>query len=168
MPVNHSSDIKTLEEIFGLSLLNNPIPVGETNVFGGYNNVATVNDLSDLFIPGAIPAPASTAVTAESFVLNPHTHHVSQVVHVANNGTSPVPAPLFLVLDNLSSNATLLNADGTTSVLAPLGSPYVSVPVGGDGILRPHEIKTVTLEFLDPSNSAIGYDTRVLDVVPTP
>ncbi len=166
--MSHSSDTKTYDEIFGLPLLNNPIPLNETNNFGGYNNVATVNDLSDLFVDGAVPSPASTAVTAEGFVFNPHTHHVSQTVHIRNNGTSAIPEPLFLVLDNLSPNATLLNADGVTSKLAPLGSPYVSVPVGGDGILRPHEVKTVKLEFLDPSNTAISYDASVLDVVPAP
>src|SRR6185295_4007244 len=99
--MNHSSDIKTMEEIFGLPLINNPIPLNETNNFGGYNNVATVNDLSDLFIPGAIPTPASTEIRAEGLKFNPHTHLASQIVHIANNGTSPIPAPLFLVLDNL-------------------------------------------------------------------
>ncbi|HSY19260.1 MAG TPA: alkaline phosphatase family protein [Candidatus Acidoferrales bacterium] len=166
--VNHSSDIKSMEEIFGLPLINNPIPVTETNNFGGYNNVATVNDLSDLFIAGAIPAPASTAISAEGFVSNPHTHQVKQIVHITNNGTSPIPAPLFLVLDNLSANATLLNSDGTTAILTPLGSPYVSVSVGGDGILRPHETKTVALEFLDPTDAPITYDASVLDVTPAP
>jgi hypothetical protein len=71
-------------------------------------------------------------------------------------------------LDNLSSNATLVNADGTTAILAPLGSPYISVSLGGDEILRPHETKTVKLEFADPSGQSIDYNTRVLDVVPTP
>ena len=49
--LNHSSDIKTMEEIFGLPLINNPIPADETNFDGGYNNVATVNDLSDCSCP---------------------------------------------------------------------------------------------------------------------
>jgi len=80
----------------------------------------------------------------------------------------PESSPLWLALDNLSPNAALLNANGTTSVLAPLGSPYVSVPVGGDGVLRPYETKTVILEFLDPSGDAITYDARVLNVVPAP
>lgn len=168
VPVNHSSDIKTVEEFFGLPLLNNPIPMGETNNFGGYNNVATVNDLSDLFVSGAVPAPASVAVTAEGFVFDRHTQTYSQVVHIANNGTSPISAPLWLVLDDLSANATLSNADGTTVVLAPLGSPYIGVPVGGDGVLRPHETKTVKLEFADPSGIAINYDVRLLSVLPTP
>jgi phosphatidylinositol-3-phosphatase len=166
--LNHSSDIKTVEELFELPLLNNPIPVNETNNFGGYNNVATVNDLSDLFLPGAVPAPASVSVTAGPAVLNPHTHQARQVVRIANNGSSPVPAPLWLVLDNLNAGISLLNADGITTVLAPLGSPYIGVPAGGDDFLKPHEAKTVTLEFADPGNAPVNYNTRVLDVVPAP
>jgi hypothetical protein len=79
-----------------------------------------------------------------------------------------LPAPLFLVLDNLSTNITLVNAAGTSSVLAPLGSPYVSVPVGGDRILRPHEHKSVALEFQDPTGEPITFDTRLLSATPTP
>ena len=107
-------------------MINNPIPSNETNRFGGYNNVATVNDLSDLFVSGTIPAPASISVIGGNFGFDQHTQHYFQDVRVQNTGATPVPAPLFLVLDNLSSNATLFNADGTTAVLAPLGNPYVS------------------------------------------
>ena len=54
--MSHSSDLKTMEEIFGLPALDNPIPKDETNVMGtGYNDLESVNDLSDLFIPGVIP-----------------------------------------------------------------------------------------------------------------
>jgi hypothetical protein len=49
--MNHSSDIKTMEEIFGLAYLSNSIPTGDTAASGtGYNNVATVNDLGDLLL----------------------------------------------------------------------------------------------------------------------
>ncbi len=100
-------------------------------------------------------------------------------MEIKNTGSSPLPAPLFLVLDNLSSNATLVNSGGlTTTILAPLGSPYVSVHLNDrdrdhdsdadDNVLLPHQSKTVTLEFIDPSGDAITYDTRVLSVTPTP
>ena len=168
VPMNHSSDIKTLEEVFGLPFVNNPIPVNETNNFGGYNNVATVNDLSDLFVPGAIPAPASFSVTPGNFVHDKLTQHLKQEVQIENNGQTPASAPLFLVLDNLTPGVTLANADGVTGVLAPLGSPYVRIPVGEDGVLRPHETKTVTLDFIDPSNAAISSNVRVLPVTPAP
>ncbi|MDR3455810.1 MAG: alkaline phosphatase family protein [Verrucomicrobiae bacterium] len=165
--LSHSSDIKTVEEIFGLPLINNPIPVTETNNYSGYNNVATVNDLSDLFVPGVIPAPANLSVTSFGFFSSPHNDYVTQDVRITNNGSTPVTAPLFLVLDNLA-NATLANADGTTAVLAPLGSPYVCVSLGEDGILRPNESKTVKLQFLDPSNASISYTARLLPVTPAP
>jgi hypothetical protein len=52
--LNHSSDLKTMEEIFDLPFVNNAIPTSETNVEGtGYNTVASVNDLSDLFVAKA-------------------------------------------------------------------------------------------------------------------
>jgi hypothetical protein len=161
-----------MEEIFRLPALNNPIPVNETNTGGGYNNVATVNDLSDLFVSGAVPASPSVSVTGGHFVPDHDTQHVIQRVNITNTGATPVPAPLFLVLDNLSTNATLVNSGGATTVLAPLGSLYITVPIsdGGDddNFLRPHESRTVLLEFFDPSGNAINYGTRVLSVTPTP
>ncbi len=57
LEMSHSSDIKTVEQSFGLNYLSNAIPVGETRAAGsGYNNVATVNDLTDLFqpVPGLV------------------------------------------------------------------------------------------------------------------
>jgi phosphatidylinositol-3-phosphatase len=50
VPVSHSSVVKTMEEIFELPFLTNSIPSGQVTAYGsGYNNVATVNDLSDMF-----------------------------------------------------------------------------------------------------------------------
>jgi hypothetical protein len=177
--LSHSSDIKTMAEIFRLPAINNPIPLGETNVDGGYNNVAIVNDLSDLFVPVAIPVSPSLTVTPGHLDVDHHQGRASQQVEIKNTGATPVAAPLFLVLDNLSSNATLVNSGGlTTTILAPLGSPYVSVSLNDhdgngdadadDNVLLPHQSKKVTLEFLDPSGDTITYNTRVLSVTPTP
>lgn len=53
LPLSHSSDIKSWEDVFHLAELNNPIPLTETNSFGGFNTVGSANDISDLFVPGA-------------------------------------------------------------------------------------------------------------------
>jgi hypothetical protein len=106
-------------------------------------------------------------VTPGALVFDPHTHQYSQQVQITNNGNGTAPAPVRLVLDNLSANAVQLNADGTTAVLSPLGSPYTGIDQG-NGTIHPHETKTVRLEFDDPSNQSITYDTRALSVVPTP
>jgi len=57
---NHSSDLKTMEEIFGLSYVSNSIPANHTNYSGGFNYTAAVNDLSDLFntSPAQVPTNA--------------------------------------------------------------------------------------------------------------
>jgi hypothetical protein len=62
--MNHSSDIRTMEEIFQLGgYLNNPIPSSEPYEGLSSNTVAGANDLSSLFTSGAItalaPEPAS-------------------------------------------------------------------------------------------------------------
>ena len=54
---SHSSDVKLIENIFGLTYLSNAIPAAETRAAGnGYNHVANVNDLSDLLVSGTPPA----------------------------------------------------------------------------------------------------------------
>ncbi|MDP9174887.1 MAG: PEP-CTERM sorting domain-containing protein [Planctomycetota bacterium] len=60
--MNHSSDIATMEELFGLGYLNNTIPANETAATGGYNTVSGSNDLSSLFQVGAVPEPASLSL----------------------------------------------------------------------------------------------------------
>ncbi len=165
--MSHSSDAKTWEEVFGLSFLNNPIPTNEFAVTGtGYNNIATVNDLSDLFKDGVIPAAPSLKVTVQVNNVNPHGKGHG-VVRITNTGSNPVPGPLFLVLDNLSPNATLNNADGTTAVLAPLGSPYVQVNLDGN-TLAPGDSAVAQLDFTDVTLQPISYTTRVLPVTPVP
>jgi hypothetical protein len=56
LPYSHSSDLKTMDEIFGLAFQTNAIPEERLNAFGtGLNYVdgrsAVINDLSDLFKP---------------------------------------------------------------------------------------------------------------------
>lgn len=56
--MNHSSDIKSWEELFGLSYINNALPPSQA--YGGVtsNAVPLANDLSSLFVP----EPSSLAV----------------------------------------------------------------------------------------------------------
>ncbi|HEV2696212.1 MAG TPA: alkaline phosphatase family protein [Verrucomicrobiae bacterium] len=54
LPYSHSSDLKTMDEVFGLAFQTNAIPANERDAQGtGHNDVdgrsATVNDLSDFF-----------------------------------------------------------------------------------------------------------------------
>jgi phosphatidylinositol-3-phosphatase len=170
VPMSHSSDLKTWEEVFDLPLVNNPIPANETNFDGTFNNVATANDLSDMFVPGAIPSSANLSVNEGGFIVDLAGNYVRQTVHITNNGDTPVFGPIFLALDSLTADVTLANSDGQTQVLAPLGSSYVAIRPGGlgEGALMPHQSTSVELQFIDPSAAAITYTPRVLNVTPAP
>ena len=69
---------------------------------------------------------------------------------------------MSLALDSLSSTATLANATGNTACAAPAGNPFINVGVGGDGVFSPGEEALVQLQFSNPTNQRITYNTRVL------
>jgi hypothetical protein len=62
VPMSHSSDIRTMEELFGLATTANAIPGSETAATGGYNNVGSANDLSSLFQVNAVPEPSAISL----------------------------------------------------------------------------------------------------------
>jgi hypothetical protein len=86
------------------------------------------------------------------------TGRFSQTVSLTNNSGSTIPGPISLVIDNLTSNATVFGASGTTDFLAPPISPYVNY----SGSLGPGQKVSITLQFTNPSKAYIGYSTRVL------
>lgn len=112
--------------------------------------------------------PSNITVTRSGFVLNRRTNQVVQQVTLTNSGSTPIASPLSLALDNLSANVTLANAAGTTTTLAPTGSPYVSIPLGPDNILSVGENAVVTLEFTNAVQAGVTYDSRVIAGSATP
>jgi hypothetical protein len=104
-------------------------------------------------------------VTRGAIVRDRRTGNFAQQVTFTNGTPSSLSGPFYLVLDGLSANATLVNASGTTSVNAPLGSPYIVLPGGS---LSSGASTAATLQFSNPTNGAITYSTRVLNGIPTP
>jgi hypothetical protein len=105
----------------------------------------------------AIDISSSTSVMQGPQKLNRTTGHYVQTITL-KNGDGAAPGPLSLVLDNLTSNTTLINATGMTSCASPSGSPYINVDVGSDVSFTPRERIRVVLEFSQPAT----YTTRVL------
>ncbi|MCC8998926.1 MAG: hypothetical protein LM522_05420, partial [Candidatus Contendobacter sp.] len=108
--------------------------------------------------PPACAATAPVSVTRGGVLYNRATKRYEQTLTVTNTSGSAVAGPIDLVLDNLSSNATLANASGTTSCTTPAPSPYITV---GSGPLNPSASLTVKLSFIS-NGQAITYNTRVL------
>jgi hypothetical protein len=87
--------------------------------------------------------------------------HFTQQVTLTNIGNQAIIGPLSLVLDNLSSNATLFNNTGVTVLQTPAGSPYIDISLT-DNVLPAGQSVTVTLDFLKSSSAPILYKARVL------
>jgi hypothetical protein len=183
----HSSDIATMQEIFGVTsttptgYLNDAAnvsnssngQVGTSQIAGtppygtaftqsvsptGGFGTGVAQDMSDLFVPGAIPALPGLSLSASGYAYNRHTGTYSQTVTITNTLSTAITNPIYLVLGNLSSNATLLDSAGTTVNTYP-GSPYVSVSSTG---LAAGAATTVSLQY-----SATGTISSIMTPINT-
>jgi uncharacterized repeat protein (TIGR01451 family) len=111
--------------------------------------------------PCAVDVSAAARVTPGMLEYNANTKRFFQHVQVANISNKPIAAPVWLVLDGLAP-VVLTNADGVTACQAPLGSPYLQVNVGADGVLQPREVITMTIGLDIPAHHGLVYHPRVL------
>jgi Divergent InlB B-repeat domain len=117
--------------------------------------------ITAVFVPCGCAADVSTSITVTrgGYVLNPGTGRFVQTDTLTNNSANTITGPISLVLDDLSAEATLFNATGTTDSLEPpVGSPYINAVV----TLAPGQNVAIQLQFTDLTRGAITYNTRVL------
>jgi hypothetical protein len=103
-------------------------------------------------------ATASVTITRSGFSYSPILKRYAQTLTLTNTGASAITGPIYVVLDSLSSNASVYTPSGSTGCAAPLGSPYISIA----GPLSTGASTTVVLHFTDPTNATISFTTRVL------
>ncbi len=104
----------------------------------------------------AVDVSSQVTVLRGGFRFNHATNSFVETVTLSNNGGTLTN--VSLVLDGLSSGATLSNPGGKTQCDAPLGSPWITVT----GALGSGQSATATLTFSDPAIATIQYATRVL------
>jgi aryl-phospho-beta-D-glucosidase BglC (GH1 family) len=79
---------------------------------------------------------------------------------VRNIGTEPVVGPIYLMLDGMSTNTTVLNATGVTGSVVSGGTPYILVT--SEALLPGEKVKAL-VDFSAPNPSgAITYTPKVL------
>jgi Divergent InlB B-repeat domain len=101
---------------------------------------------------------SSIGITFGGVTVNPVTRRYVQTVTLTNNSTFTITGPISLVLDKLTANVTLSNASGTTVLMLPAGSPYISASTN----LAAGQSIAVQLQFTNPSNIVFSYEPRVL------
>ena len=95
--------------------------------------------------------------TVSGFRYNRITQNYLQSLTVTNNGAA-LSGPVYVALDSLNGNATLVGSLGTTQCAAPVGSPYVLLSNGiGAG-----RTLTLTLQFTSAAGPPFIYTPRYL------
>ncbi|HXT13934.1 MAG TPA: Ig-like domain-containing protein [Candidatus Angelobacter sp.] len=119
LPYSHASDLKTMDEVFGLAYQTNQIPAGETDAQNnGYNYVdgrsATVYDLSDLFQVG----PAVTG-SFGSLTLNASNNCSAAMIDVTGSNYIQVSDVLTnpLTITQTPAIGTLLAAGSSNQIV---------------------------------------------------
>ena len=154
----HSSDLNTLQKIFQVTAAT---PTGFLNDAANASNssgtlsgsavgfgTGTAFDLSDLFVANTIPTTIpNTQIMASGYTLNRRTNTFTQTVTVKNLLSVATAGPLFLAVDNLSANSSLVGKLGTTATAAPSGSPFVQVASTG---LAAGASATITVQYAAP------------------
>lgn len=102
------------------------------------------------------------AVTQGGFRYNNATKQFVQTVTLTSTSLTAITGPISLVLDGLSTNATLTNGGGSTACSAPSGSTYLNATLDSSSSLASGQSSTVTLSFTNPTNAGITYTPRVL------
>src|SRR5439155_4167725 len=105
----------------------------------------------------AIDVSAQVQVTRSGYRFNLTTGRFVQTVTLKNSTSGVIAGPISLVLDSLSSNATLFNLTVTTACATPSGSPYINLT----GDLNAGVSASVVLQFTNPTPAGITYATRV-------
>ncbi len=151
--LNHSSTLKMMDEIFGLSFQTNAIPTTETNAQRtGYNYVdgrsAVVNDLSDMFssvsscsspaalTPTASPASTVCAGTPVTLTANATGGSTPYTYQWKTNGTaiSGATGSTYSIASSTSANSLNYTVDinsscgGTASTSPALALTVNSIP----------------------------------------
>jgi hypothetical protein len=109
----------------------------------------------------AVNVSAQVSITRGGYRRTSTTGRYVQQITLKNTGGALIQGPVSLVVDSLSGNATLFSSAGNTNCATPV-SPYKNVSVGTDNILSVGETVTLVLEFTNPTNTRITYNTRVL------
>jgi len=142
---------------------NTGAPNNQQQIAWSYNApvIAEESALQFSSAPASACAAALTAVriVQNDVVYNPGIQRHLQIVRVTNTSGAPINGPFALVLDGLSTNATLANASGTTSCALPAGRPFLASERTS---LDPGATVTFQLHFTNPTKAAITYTPVVL------
>ena len=88
---------------------------------------------------------------------------------VSNTSGRALAGPLYVVVRGLTAGVALVSKSGLTEVVTPIGSPYLLMPLPGDGLsLAAGAQQRFTLRFLNIARDRIDYTLDLIGSSVTP
>ncbi len=122
-------------------------PTGVQASFAG-DSIYAASSGTGMLNVSPLDVSAVVGIAKGGLGLNLVTGRFAQTVTLTNNSASTIPGPISLVIDNLTSNATVYGASGTTDFLALPISPYVNY--SGSLATRPEGLDHATVHESEP------------------
>jgi hypothetical protein len=147
-----------------VGMRNTGAPANQQQIAWSYNAPVVAEESALQFSSAPTTACAanitgSVRIAPNEVVYNPGIQRYLQIVRVTNTSGAPINGPFALVLDGLSTNATLANGSGATSCALPAGRPFLA---SDRKSLDPGATITFQLHFTNPSKAAITFTPVVL------
>jgi hypothetical protein len=111
-------------------------------------------------LPCAGSVTSDVSITLGKLAYSASTGTWSQTATIKNIGNVALTAPLSLVVQDLTSGASLSNLNGTTVCFAPAGSSYINFNFSANELAIGKSAE-VTLEFSAPSTAKISFISEV-------
>lgn len=151
------------------SVLQAPAAIALGNFGGalGFAALSTTLDSVGVYSGNVSCIPVAMGLTISKnsgWSFPPRSTVASETLTITNEGGTSYPGPVYLVVSNLSSNASLNNPTGFTRCSVAASSPYIAVP----GALLSGASFTVTVQVSDPSRTAISFTPVYLAPGPAP
>lgn len=100
-------------------------------------------------------------VTLGGLYQGPGNRNFRTRVDLKNISDNSIPEPLTLVVIPRRPNVRLVNYDGTTCKITPVGAGFVNIPLPAPALSPGESLETV-LEFENPDRDPIRFDTKVI------
>jgi hypothetical protein len=138
-----------------------PVAAGATTVTVGHKGVTAFTAV-EVDAGGAPPAAqdVSPSLDVRTTGLRPdrNTGFFVQRLELTNHDTVPIPGPVLAVVSGIPAELFLVNNDGVTENVAPVGSPFFRSPLTNGITMDPGEAQALTLNFLNPDRVPITWD----------
>ena len=109
----------------------------------------------------AVPVDGQIRVSYSGFVLNRATNTFDTVAKLTNIGTTPVFAPMSLVVTGITSASVhLANATGTTAT----GLPYLDLPLAAGSLSPGATLTAIVLKFSNPQRTTFTFTQSIYGV----